>query len=348
MKTDIRNTLIIFCLFVAMAAIAAAAYFFNRIPMNEAGTIGNTAGNLNNRGLFCEDEGVVYFSNAYDKGTLYSMNPDETNIQKINLSQVSYINAGGEYLYYYQEGVNSTNTGLGFVRTSVGVYRCSKDGSSIACLKKDPSAVILLVDNHLYYQHYNAEEGMTLYKAKIDKTEETQIADYIINPASYQNGTIYFYGNKENHYLYGLDTSTDSIRTVWEGNLYMPTAYGDYVYYLDLSNNFSLCRYSLSDGSTQLLTSDRVENYNIYGDYIYYQKNGIEDGSQTALKRIRTDGTEEEVVAQGNYENINITSNYVYFNEFQTSVPVYKTPVNGPVNVTTFTAARDAVVAAEP
>jgi len=49
------------------------------------------------------------------------------------------------------------------------------------------------------------------------------------------------------------------------------------------------------------------------------------------------------VVASGNYTNINLTSTYAYFNAFGMDVPVYHTPVNGPVNVTTFTAAMDAV-----
>ena len=59
---------------------------------------------------------------------------------------------------------------------------------------------------------------------------------------------------------------------------------------------------------------------------------------------MRLDGSEPEVVAQGNYQNINITSNYVYFNEYNNEVPVYRTPADGAVNVSVFTAARDAVI----
>ena len=44
-----------------------------RIKMNTGNVTGNTAGNLNNSGLFCERNGIVYFSNLYDNGCLYSM-----------------------------------------------------------------------------------------------------------------------------------------------------------------------------------------------------------------------------------------------------------------------------------
>ena len=76
------------------------------------------------------------------------------------------------------------------------------------------------------------------------------------------------------------------------------------------------------------------------GSYIYYQKN---DSAAPALMRMRLDGSEPEIVAEGNFENINITSQYVYFNEFNADTPVYHTPAEGPVYVSVFTAAEQAV-----
>ena len=59
------------------------------------------------------------------------------------------------------------------------------------------------------------------------------------------------------------------------------------------------------------------------------------------------DGTNIEIVDEGVFENINITSAYVYYNEFDNPIPVFKTPVSGPVSVTTFDMARDAALNAE-
>lgn len=75
--------------------------------------------------------------------------------------------------------------------------------------------------------------------------------------------------------------------------------------------------------------------------YIYYQTSG----NTPQLKRIRRDGSDMEVVADGSYSNINATSQYVYFTQFGSITPIYKTPVSGPVNVTTFDRASQAAIA---
>ena len=67
-----------------------------RVPSNDISVTGNTAGNLNNHGLFCELDGKVYFSNAYDNGCLYSMNTDETEVRKLISGNISSINAAGD------------------------------------------------------------------------------------------------------------------------------------------------------------------------------------------------------------------------------------------------------------
>lgn len=57
----------------------------------------------------------------------------------------------------------------------------------------------------------------------------------------------------------------------------------------------------------------------------------------------KTDGSGLETVAAGVYSNISIAGGYVFFRNFQSDVPVYMTPENGPVNIQTFDTAKDAV-----
>ena len=52
--------------------------------------------------------------------------------------------------------------------------------------------------------------------------------------------------------------------------------------------------------------------------------------------RMQTDGYGLEVVSYGNFEKINITSNYVYYNEFGSSIPVFKQSLYGQVNPSVF------------
>ena len=60
-----KKTLLIlipFLLFVII--VGALAIVGDRIPDNPPETVGNTAGNLNNSGYFCEYDGKVYFANG--------------------------------------------------------------------------------------------------------------------------------------------------------------------------------------------------------------------------------------------------------------------------------------------
>ena len=342
MKKNKKNILALCIMLAIIIILFGAAFFYGRVPMNDSLTVGNTAGNLNNGGYFCESDGRVYFANAYDNYALYSMNPDETDLKKLGSNYVASINAGGNYLYYYMEsGASSQGSGLGFMRRTAGIYRSNKNGKQVNCLDRTYAVTMQLCGNYLYYQDYDTKAGTSLTKIKIDKSDKTTVADYVINPTSYHNGRIYFNGTQSDHALYTLNTDTDQITTLWRGDIWNPVYADNYVYYMDIANNYRLCRYSLSGDMVEVLTEDRVDYFNVYDGYIYYQKNSK---TEPALKRMMTDGSNSEIVAYGNYENINITSRYVYFNEFGASVPVYRTSTYGIVNVNTFDAARTAAI----
>ena len=116
----------------------------------------------------------------------------------------------------------------------------------------------------------------------------------------------------------------------------MPIVDGTTVYYIDVHNNYALVKFDMSSGQKTVLTPERTDLYNISDLFIYYQT----AGDTPQLKRISKDGASSEVVADGAYQNINITSQYVYFQKFGVERPVYKTPVNGAVSVSTFESAK--------
>lgn len=338
MKKNWKVLLFAGVILILLIASSLITSFTGKIPSNDISITGNTAGNLNNGGLYAESSGKVYFSNAYDNGCLYSMNTDETELKKLSNSQASSINVGGEFLYYYMDS-SGGGTGLGYVIRTYGIYRSGLDGKNSECLDRNAAVTMQLAGDYLYYQRYTNQDFTKFYKVKTDKSENILVSDSIINPAACYNGIIYFNGTEKDHYLYALDTRTDTISTIYKGNLWYPAYYAGYIYYMDVSENYRLCRYSLADNIVEILTSDRVDTFNVGDNYIYYQRNS---STEPALMRMHLDGSDPEVVAEGNYSNINLTSAYAYFNAFGEDVPVYHTPVNGPVNVTPFTAALDA------
>lgn len=338
MKNQWKPIVICFSILAILACLICLKQFMGKIPSNDISLTGNTGGNLNNHGLFAESDGVVYFSNAYDGGRLYSMNADESDLKQLTTSAANSINVGGKYLYYYLDS-SAGGTGLGYVVRTFGIYRSRLDGSNTKCLDRQASITMQLVGDYLYYQRYNNTDYTKFYKIKTDKSEQTLVSDEIINPAACHNGIIYFNGTGKDHYLYALDTRNDSITTIYEGNLWYPVYAQDYIYFMDVSSNYSLCRYSLSSGTVETLTTDRLDTYNVGSNYIYYQRSSE---TSPALMRMGLDGSNPEVVAEGVYTDINLTSYYAYFHPYGASTPIYHTPVNGPVQVTEFDAAKAA------
>ena len=341
MSTKLKNILIFSITFVIIAALITIVVLSGRIPLNNDSTVGNTAGNLNNRGYFCEHDGRVYFANAYDSYSLYSMNADETDIKKLHSGATSYINAGGNYLYYVTSG-NIDSADSGSFRGAYGIYRSKLNGKNVTGMDRCYVSAMQLCGNYLYYQKVDTKTSMSLEKIKIDKKDKQTVnPTALINPHCYVDRRIYYNGTDQDHYLYALNTANDTATVVWEGNIWNPIYQNGYVYYMDVENNYRLCRYSTYDGIVEVLTNDRIETFNVYNNYIYFQTNS---NTSPALKRMLTDGSSQEVVQSGIHQNINITSEYVYFNTFGESVPVYKTSTRGAVNVTTFDAGMQAAL----
>lgn len=309
--------------------------FSGRIAMNPAGTVGNTAGNLNNGGLFCEYDGTVYFSNRTEGGSLFCMNADETNVRRLNTLNVCNLLAGGKYLYYFQTGSSGSDSGFGQLQGMKSFDRCSLNGTGATALTSDVVVTGQLVDNYLYLL-VSKKAGPSFYKLKIDKSEKTELAGYSVNPACAADGVIYYNGTQDDHYLYALNTADDTVSEVWRGNLWYPVLDGGYIYYLDVTENYRLCRYSLSQNVVQVLTEDRVDCFNVGSGYIYYQKNGTD----ARLKCMYTDGSNVQVIAEGNYTNINLTSRYAYFQAFGDDVTMYHSPL-GSGSYSSFTPAEE-------
>ncbi len=109
--------------------------YLSRIPDNLPGTLGNTSGNLNNKGLVCENDGYIYFANLSDNHYLYRMNPDGSDPVRLIEVPVSYINAAGDYLYFYFDDPGGTKF-MGVAGRMSGIFRLKKGEKDFVCLDK--------------------------------------------------------------------------------------------------------------------------------------------------------------------------------------------------------------------
>lgn len=340
MRNKIIALVAVLCIVALFTVSAIATHIRNTVPENPTGTVGNTSGNLYNGGMFCENDGYVYFSNPYDNNALYRMRPDESDMERLITTQTGSINADSKYLYYYQSGSGS-GSGFGFIISSSGVYRAEKNNpKNLTCLDRILGKYVVLADNTVYYTC--SGDTLTLNKIDTDGENKEIFLDADILPASIQNSTFYYTNNKNDLHLMALDLNTGSARQILTEDIYMPIVEGSIVYGIDIHDNYSLIRINMTDGTKTVLDSSRTDILNVTDNYIYYQTSG--DTPQ--LKRIYKDGSNMEVVADGVYNTIHATSEYVYFTGFGSTIPVYKTPVSGTVNVTTFDAAAAAALEA--
>lgn len=335
MKKKIVPTLIIIAIVLALVCMFFISRQSKKIPANSPDTLGNNGSNLINGGLFCEDDGKVYFSNSYDSGSLYSMNVDETDMRKIIGGDIKSINAGGKYLYYYLNN-SSTSTGLGFVRRVMGVYRITKTGKNVTTLNRNPAGVVTLYGNTLYFQHYDNKQGMNLCSMDTRGDNLKTLLPTFANPACIYGGKIYYNDTTETHFLYTMDTMTLVPDVLVKYNMWNPIRKDNYIYFMDMTENYRMCRYSLEDEVVEILSSDRVDTFNVTDEYVYYQKNSE---TEPALMRVTLDGSVLEKVADGNFTALNATSRYLYFKAFDDDFTTYRTPVSGDVSISEFTAA---------
>ena len=309
---------------------------------NEPFISGNTSSNLHNKGLFCEYNDIVYFANPYDENGLYAYDADKNSIKKLADGSVKYINTDGHYIYYVKEPANTTESSdesFAFLTGGLkGIYRCDMDGKNSVVLTDNTSGVLHLIGNTLYYQQYDAEQGLYLHTLNLDGTNDKELSQDALNPAGYADGKIYCTGFSNAVNVGVIDTYTRTISNLPDIKGYMCIPDGEYLYYMDLNRDYALSRYNMTTDETEYLTEERLDTYHICDDTIFYQ---VSHEETPGLYRMNKESLESEIIKEGVFCNFNSDSSYLYFNDFYNTVPIYQVPISGSTTVSEFTIAED-------
>lgn len=331
----VKRVFIILVILTVFALVGIFVYSNGRTYFNEDNEEGNTTGNIYNGGLFCEQDGTIYFSNDSDDGSLYSMNSDCTDVKKIYDDKAVFINADENYLYYVRANntrENKSSNILMFYNT--GVFRITQNGRNLKSYTGNPGAYLTLKGNHIYFQRYDVEIGLYLYRYQIDgKLERLLIEDAII-PAAIMDNTLYYAGYSENHNINAMNLSSFTTHSIYDGSFYYPIFMGNDIYYLDLEDNYKIYRMNQDGSDPVLLVNDRCSTYNITnsGQYLYYQ---VDNGENNHIGRLNLETMENETIMEGNYKQIHVTNNYVFFKDFD-NTNTYLMSADGALNVSTF------------
>lgn len=330
MKSKVIKILIVTVLVIGIGVAIFINHQNSKFQYNIDTATGNTAGNLNNGGTFAEYDGKIYFANPYDDGRLYIMNTDCTEATRLNTDSVSSLNVCGKYIYYVKNNYSRDAIDAGTRISMYGVYRTNLKGRNSYCLYETLSGTTSMYGNYLYYQHYTKTEPLSFHKVKIDGTEDTELSTIPINPSCIYNNKVYYANPKEKNNIYTYDVKTGTTSKVNDANAYMVDYADNYVYYVDLAKGYSLVRYNVANGTTELLyapDNGKVVRYNRYGNKIFFSVEGDDWG----LYRMNSNGTQIEFLADGNIVNIQCTSKYTFFQYFENAELLYRVPTSGAI-----------------
>lgn len=312
-------------------------YISNKTVLNQDTILGNTSGNLMNDGLFCEYKNKIYFSNSNDSGALYVMDSNCENFKKLHSDTVSNLNVAGKYIIYARNNTDKATSSENFFSFhKTGLYRVDKKGNHTKTLYESPVGIAALSGNYVYYQHYNKRTGIQLYKVRLDDKEGEKINESAIAPLAIANQTLYYVGVGDNHNIYQTDLTTNTTTTLYEGNCSHLVVQDNFIYFFDLENNHALSRMELDGSNPTALVKERCSTYNVSsgGNYIYYQR---DDGEKNGIYRYDIKNDVTASILEGDFNCINVTTDYVFFQEFNTT-NTYMFSSQGDLSVSKFEA----------
>lgn len=331
----IKRFIILLVILTLFAIIGILAYSSGRIYFNDEEEVGNTTGNIYNGGLFCEKDGRIYFSNDAADGSLYVMNSDCSNIKKLHNDKTVYINVDENYVYFVRANNTRENqAGNILMFYNTGVFRIKQNGKDLKSITSNPGAYLTLKGNHIYFQRYDVEVGLYLYRYQIDGKEERLLLKDAVIPASVMNNALYYAGYSNDHNINAMDLSSFTTHPIIEGSFYYPIFMGDKIYFLNLKDKYKIYQMNQDGSEPTLLIDERCSTYNITnsGKYLYYQ---VDNTKNNYIGRLNLETMENEKIMDGNFKQIHVTSNYVFFKDFD-NTKTYIMPADGVLNVSTF------------
>ena len=318
---NIRFIIIGIIIFVLAAGGITAGIIFSgnskKLLLSRPGLSGNTAGNLYNMGMFCENDGRIYFSNYLDDGTLYSMSTDLTDYVKINDDCPRYINVDDNYIYYSRmNNLKAARSESVFIFYANGVYRQLKNGKNQVMLHNKAVGSLFVYDNKVFYQNYVQGEKLSIRKTDIDAKNESEfINDESVAVAAY-DGRIYYNGFTSDHYLHSKSATGGNDKVEIEQNVYNAIVRDEGIYFIDTLDHYRLKLYK--NGDIKTLVNKKISAYNITedGHYIYYQVDGTKEDGVYCYNVLKDEST---LIKDGNYKWLNIAGGYCFFYSSDTS-----------------------------
>ena len=182
---------------------------------------------------------------------------------------------------------------------------------------------VKIIDDYVYYtQNSPTCYNLKLMKKNIKTGEEEMIMDNIFKTIDIQDSKVFYtIGNTDGQTLFNYEMDKKEKHLVFE-NFVDFDFYQDGFFYLYRGNKYAKTLFKISEDGEEfivLATGLKPDGFRVVKNGYFYYENYKDE-----LIRIRLDGSNETVIAEGFDNVICTTSNYVYYSTIETADHMYE------------------------
>ena len=293
--------------------------FTEEIKEAEEHTYGNTAGNIQNRGIVTGDTENVYYvsQEVKENAMLYSHEiiKEETDGSLKTIykgGSPAYLNVCGEWLYYIDSNEDQ-------------IYKIRTDGTERTNISLPDDAVakkIMLADGYIYCHASGRDKENWIYKIDTTTGESSALLDLGREVSNFfvYNDFIYYSSRDDNGwgtFRVQID-GTENVK-IADFALYSACTDDNYIYYID--GDGRICRMTPDDAAVNtVIDNTGILRINTSNGFIYYN-----DGE--AIYKVKTDGTESEKLFEFDSSaslNLNILGNTIYLINEENELQIFE------------------------
>jgi hypothetical protein len=200
---------------------------------------------------------IIYYANESDQDKMYTINIDGTGRKKLLDERAYNLDLLGNLIYYID-----SNSNIATLNISSG-KKISLNLKS-RCFDSDGT--------YIYYEDYSLKH--VLSSVKVDGSNYGRVSeDFPMNIAS-QSGVAYYINGWDNNKIYKISSDGSSrikLNDYRSSNL---TLDNGWIYYINNSDYDKIYKIKVDGSSSTIVSSESfVKNFNIAGNYIFFDKN---------------------------------------------------------------------------
>lgn len=298
---------------------------------------GNSIGNIRNEGKILDYGKYIIYASG--KG-VYKVNKDGSEYEKLSdMSDCTYLNFYNDSIYC--------------VYKDTALYKMNIDGSEseevVNGYGELPFPYGVIIDEDIMYIGCEYIVDLSKLAANNNRFILGEIYCTKTTPMKTINvvdDNIFFYGKetsskREKGGIYKMNWDGTQMEKIYEGYVYFCIIDGEWAYCWDYANTVaSVFRYKLDGTEKEVLLdySDAdddtyITGLNVTDGWIYYELSDSPDESQNGIYKMKTDGTEKQLLTNNrsyeDREGIYVVDEWVYYCPEESSNELWRVKVDG-------------------